>query len=470
MSLATGLHAEDFKERKEDAEKWIEDHFQNFKHDLTSVQEKALERLKNPPSTYDLIDIMKQTGGQLDTLPKDWPNIELYKQDKEHIDAAFEHLSGRIPRTFVYLDVNPSYFELLEDHFFYEDGSLNIANFAELEKKLTYGKFSGYAAVTVSERRNQQDIGNARIKIRLELPNGTNVIPINGDVLAIKGENGFLIEQEFSIITVHNTEYIRIEMKYIDKDSIDEKIIDEQKKFNSNESYREAFGITNHHELFKLLLNDNYASGMIKYIDEALEKMILPLEQGGVEQEYLKDAVRFMEHTNGKIIFTDRLLGFVPEMMGQPNIEIINKGSGISNIKNLCIAINGYTQVEHDNIIVDFREYDQFKKDITHEIGHLLDLRLGCFVYGRREMFSANNDNFNTLFEEAKFKLPENYIFDYAKSNVVEFFAEMFQFIHSDEIFDGKKLSEYIRALLPDVVDFMEIWLKSNGGEDVIPV
>ncbi|WP_242273409.1 ADP-ribosyltransferase [Bacillus cereus group sp. BfR-BA-01538] len=464
MSLATGLHEEDFKERKEDAKKWIEDHFQNFKRDLTPVQEKAIERLKNPPSTYDLINIMKQTGGQLDTLPKDWPNIELYKQDKEHIDAAFEHLSGEIPKTFVYQDVNPSYFGLLDDEFIYEDGSLNIANFAELEKKLTYGKFSGYAAVTVSERRNQQDIGDARIKIRIELPNRTNAIPISEDILAIKGENGFLIEQEFSVITMHNTEYIRIEMKYIDKESIDGKIIDKQKELNSNESYREAFGISDKYELFEFLLNDNYTSGILAHTDEALQEIISSINSGGVNLQDLKDAVRFMKYKNGKIIFTDRLLGFVPEIQYGNNMDFkkANSSAGITNSFNLCIAVNGF---DYSNENYD---YNNLKDYLTHEIAHVLDDRLGNAINQEYLPFSVSDEGFLEHFKHAKTRLTED-IFKYALSSPREFFAEMFRFMYSNEVFNEEKLFEIVEERVPEIVKYIEDVLDYFAGKDIVP-
>ncbi|WP_242273413.1 hypothetical protein [Bacillus cereus group sp. BfR-BA-01538] len=466
---------EDFKENKEKAETWIESHFEKWKKDLTPMQKEIIEKFADLPEGYDLNQILKDVGEEsteqlMTLLPNDFENKYDYISDKYYFDEAFNHLSGKIPnRMFVYQDINLADLRLNQNDFINSDDSLNISAFSDLEKYIVYGKNSQYLEVNVAGMREAKDPTD-RIKIRLELPSGTNVVPIKEDTLYLSGGASLSIQEEFSVITIKNKKYILIQAKYEDKKIADDKIINKQEEFNI--LYSSIFGLSSNDHFYKFSLSDKYASGIVGHAEEALKKLESPVEFGGVEKELLEIAGKFMLEKKGEIIFTDRLLGFVPEVQN-PDIDVdtVNKhnhAGGITKVSSRTIVINGRANIyDNENNLNFYFDYKNLKEYLSHEIGHILDSWLGELIYGKNKLWSENDTSFNFYYNLLKPRLSEHY-FEYAQSSRAEYFAEIFRFIYSDQIYkseswenppediEGKKLSDIVQIRVPEIVEHIK--------------
>ncbi|MCQ6336214.1 MULTISPECIES: hypothetical protein [Bacillus cereus group] len=451
LNYAVGDHQEDFKTEKESAKKWIESHKLALDQNLTSAQRESIKNLHTPGEDYDLNKVLKDTGGNIDSLPiidndgeqddSSKALIEMYKTDIQHINKAFNHASGKIPgKMYVYKELDMLDFGYDVPISEIDDNELT----KEFEKNYTSGLFSEYLKVKPYYQKKPDNNINIyrRILLKLSLPIGTKVIPGDNETLYLPRQNGINITK-MSKQNFYNQDVLQIEANFVHENEIKNDITKLQKKMNSD--WNVSLDLPDDYEIVEFRMSDKYVSGSIAHMNTAIKDVL------EINPNFARDISRFIKEKNGKIIFTDQLLGYLEgiqyDNITPERIEKANTSAGITNNLNRVIGING--RIANTQV----KAYDQLSRILYHEMTHLGDSKLGLEYFGRGN-FSTQDKDFLELYEKDKDKLIDPF-FDYAKMNPSEYFAEVHSFIYSDIKINGESLSDIVADLIPDTVLFI---------------
>lgn len=479
------IHQEDFKRNEEAAKEWAKSHRERLEKDLTRLQKSAIEEMHNPTESNNLNMAIKDTGNNLDALPTQDnagnPDDELinrqevYKFNRDQINDAFKHLSGKIPnKMFVYKELNPLQFGFTAAEFTAND-SINIDAALFIEEKFKYGFVHEFSSVTASEKLQPLQEEN-RIQLKIELPKGTNIIPIgDSDELYIPPHT-LTVTKEMSLIVKNGVTYLQIDAKYDPIESATNEIIpiidSIQKAYNSLWNTELGF-LPEEQNIFEFRINDIFASASASIYSKAIQDTILN-EQSflNVNRAFLFNVTKFVGQANGKVIFTDILAGYIKELLDKnipslENIEYLNDSQGITNEDARVSVINGFIDKSAP------RNFADLKDTFIHELTHLQDRRLGIILYGKETNYSNNNDlingHFLDIFKREKNNIPEPF-FEYARSEPGEYLAEIHSFMYSNRTFNkesspglpdikNKKLYDIVSLRVPDTVKWIKQYL-----------
>jgi hypothetical protein len=412
-----------------------------------------------------------QAGGDSSKLPEGWEHREQYREDMNHLEGLLKKAPG-IPRTVAYATFRFNGFGLYDYEYInpYENYSLVREKVDKLDNNFYYGILTGYIEFSLVEP-SPSDIGDvlSRFQFKIDLPAGTKVIPTKEDRFIIDKDQGVLKLGKLTIVNKKGFDYLRANVEHRDKLTIQAAI--KKKEEEINKIAASLFGLSALEDRFIRLQFDNlYPFGAAESVEKALEEMRSPLDQGGLPKQYLECAARFMEMSGGRITFTDRLLGFSTELQefftDIKDIMTYNKAGGITVSPLLNIVINSNTNFSDS--AERYFNYKEYKNNLTHELGHVLDYFLGHVIHRDNLYFSKTDPHFNHLFEEGKKALTEDR-FAYARTTPAEFFAEVFQFMYSEELFNGVKLSQLIRSRIPDTIKYIENLLNQHAGNEIPP-
>lgn len=480
---------EDFAFNKEEARKWGKEHRDSIEKELTPVQKEALSRLHQPDeshgNTYDINTVLKETGGDVDNLPREdstgnpdeklLERIRSYNEDIDRISNVLTHpVSKLTSRLFVYKQMPVEELGYATETFWDTQGNFNIELGTKLiEDLFQFGLRSDFASVTaaydhITEQPDQL------VRLRLELPIGTHIIPVgdgNSDTIYLPKNHGFMID-DMSIEVVGNKDILVINAKYLEgneKGQITDYIHSMQN--SENRLWNDYLGFPQDKQIFDFRLSDTFASGMLSYAHQAIQQTILNENAGlNVNKEFLVNVTNYMIQGRGKVVFTDRLLGYLPELLegeaaSEENIKEVNNYFGMTNLNSRFIGLNGITS---DAI---HKDYDSLKDAFIHELTHMEDRRLGRFVYQEDIDFSSKSDRENGFFHEIYEDESPNLIepfFDNSEINAAEYLAEVHSFMYSTQVYKGenigdpdirnKTLSEIVHLRVPETV----AWIKEH--------
>lgn len=137
----------------------------------------------------------------------------------------------------------------------------------------------------------------------------------------------------------------------------------------------------------------------------------------------------------GKVIITNRLLGYVPEMVlgyvNEKNVEAANKLNGKT------IEATGNIGINVHNIEEGFEGEDKIQYILIRELSHIKDRRLGVAEYmGTTNLTShndANNGFFKDVYDREARNLPEPF-FDDLRPSTREYMAGIHALMYSNQI------------------------------------
>ncbi|MEN8648883.1 ADP-ribosyltransferase [Bacillus toyonensis] len=453
---AVGDHKDDFDTDKESSKKWMESHRLSLDKNLTPAQRESITNLHTPGKDYDLNKVLKETGGRIASLPsidndgeKDPSReslIKLYEDDIKNINKAFNHLSGKIPgRMYVYKEL-----DMLD--FGYDVPISQVGNDNNITKNFQenykHGLLSEYLEVNPYYDKKNLNIDNTRrVLLRLSLPKGTNVIPANNETLYLPRNSGLNIT-EMTFRLLNGQDVLQIEADFVSEEEVKNQITVKQNEINK--LWNSKLNLPNNYKLFEFRMSDKYAFGALAHMKTAIDEIIET--ESVFNTKFAEIITHFIMERNGKIIFTDMLLGYIEEMQYIPsptpeNIEKFNKDNGLTNYNNCTIAINGQAFKEKE------KNYHELSRFAYHEMTHIADFKLGLKYYGGGK-FSEQNDTFLELYRNEKDNLTGSF-FDYAKSKPAEYFAEVHSFMYSTQYIYGKKLSDIVSEQIPETEIFI---------------
>ncbi|HHQ2899433.1 TPA: hypothetical protein ACSPOR_004661 [Bacillus cereus] len=484
---ADAIHREDFKTNEADAKKWAEKKREEIDIHLTTNEKKALDDLKKTEESGgsdNLNDLLRETGGDLDRLPihdnlgKEDEALkerkEKYQEQQNHIKNALEKSSTKINgRMFVYMPAEVSTIsKKLED--FVDKKNPSLINSDVLKTfNYDYGLTSEFLAVTASYKQTYaNEDENIRIIFKLELPKGTSVLPAGGDsdTLYIKpGEVVVYDPDDLTVTIMGGKEYIWIDAKYVtpQNEGLDKK--DEIAAFQAvaNREWFKAVTTPSEYELFQFDFSGLFAGAEVDSIARAFDELIKLEEK--FKYSFLGNVTNYMgeEMEDGKIIITDRLLGYVPGMslgnLTESKLAELNKMNGNTIGVTRKIGINIHSiQEGFDNDI------NKIQYVIIRELTNMQNYRLGRSDYNHG-LFTDYDDAKNGYFKteiydrEASF-FPEP-IFHHMKSSKNDYVAGIHAFMYSEQKYSGelasglpggKTFSEIVQNRAPKTV----AWIK----------
>jgi hypothetical protein len=443
------IHKEEFKDPKE-AKDWLDSHFQY--HNFTDEQYQALENITNPFPNYTFLPTAELTRENMGKLTPGWPHKEHYEKDQDALREAFNNVPS-IKKTVAHVTTNFEALGLDSFKCIKPDGSLNREALENLEKTFTSGIFPAPIVAHLVRKEEKPSVNSMRVRFQLVLRNGTKIAPLLNDSILIEGKQAFQTS-DFSFTKIKGTEYLSVKLELRDINDVYSKIQDQQ--ILLNKMSQKIFGENVNDKFIELRLDERHPFATSGATIKALQDISESKEKGGVPPNLLKDAGDFMgKHKDTRIVITDGFIPMVDEINAlttDTNISQFIGASGFTLLSNehFFIIINGINEYNHKNYdkIVD---YQYFKRTLTHEIGHVLDLRLGAAIYGKRTHFSEHNNAFLNAFAEAPSILTEDH------------------FMYSEELFNGEKLSKVIKDRIPNVVEIIDTHLDYFSGIDVTP-
>lgn len=480
------LHRVDFELDEKAAKEWANAHRERLEKELTPIEKNSINRLHNPSfvEDYNINRTLKETGGDVNSLPKNDDNgnldedlldiIERYEDDIANISKSLERLSSRLPgRMYVYKEMGFSDFGYLNTDFLdYTNDNFNIQKLIDFEKKFQYGHFSEFLPVKAFYREmhtNRED----RIQLRIELPKGTSVLPIGGDsdTLYLAQSSGVKV-QDMKITLLNGKEHLIIDAIYIEKQDVED-IITSQIKFKedaNNINWNAELNLPITTKQIEFNFKDSFASGMVYYAEKAINEL-LSIKSTNIHN-FLMDTSNYLSEENGKIIFTDSLLGYIKELqlgykLSEKNIELWNESSGLTNQRYRYIGITDRS-IDIDSQTI-FKDYERMNDTLLHELTHVKDRILNIKYYDSGFLFSAKNDEKNGFFlnvyNEDKKNLTEPF-FKFAVSRPREYLAEIHSYMYSNRIYPGtelelkgRSLKEIVHEKVPNTIKWIEKFL-----------
>lgn len=473
------IHKEDFGKDKKAAEEWVTAHRERLERDLTLVQKDAIKELHIPNEVGGINKLLRETGGNLENLPREDlegnPDLQLierinhYKDLRENLLETFKHLSTKIPgRMYVYKELSGSDFGYKNQNFLNSNDSskIDIETASNFERIHIFGLTKEFLPVTAAYSETHENL-ESRIQLKLELSRGTNILPVgSSDILYL--EPGEIEITDMSIIILKNLEYLRINARYVpeeDSDKIDE-IADSQ--LLENIKWNMALNLPDNYKLFEFKLSGLFASGVLENAIKTLDN-ILKIDNPYF-YTFLFNITKYIKEFDGKIILTDQPLGSISQLLydeplSENKINHYNRITGVTKLIKRYIGINGYKNRAY------FNDEEKIQKTIIYEFSHMQDRRLGQLIYQENDAYFTDfNDKENGFFQnvyQSEIKNLTEPIFNYLHKNEQEYLAEVHAFMYSNQIYrgesepglpniTGKTVSEIIRLRAPKTVAWIE--------------
>lgn len=425
--------------------------FEQFRDELTEREENTLRIFEsniNKASTETdphLNYLLRVTGGHLDSLPRGLTpeeilKISTIKSENETLEELFRRENGRVKEgLFLYSSLSSSDFFIPESTFYTRDNPnlLLEDRVRHLRDNLKYGISSDF--LTGSPAGDEPQAAGF-LKYRIRIPTNTHLVHLNSAMDYLVVDKGTGIEvKSIRISTEKGRQIVIVEADLVSKESIDSGIADISS--NINEKIVDKMGNEKFSDIFKLDLTGRGASLIAEQATDTVNKF---LEL--VPKKLLDEGLEFMQEKEGKIIFVDRLLGYVDEAIPagltisetQETVNRINKSAGRYNLNKRMLVINGHASGAAG------KEMDSDR--LLHEFGHVIDNMKGVSASYEGELISGTSE-FQEIYNEEKNNLNE-----YAASNKEEFFAEAFRFFYSD----NEANKSLLREQAPKAYEFMK--------------
>ncbi|OPA24210.1 hypothetical protein BHL53_14480 [Bacillus cereus] len=250
--------------------------------DLTLAQKKARDILHKPEFIFDdptnssngfLYDIngtLKETGRKPERLPskleiknsngdtigfqedkKLLARIDKYIENMEVIRKTFEYLSGKIAnRKYFYTEMNVSDLGYKETYFLKQNDQLD---YDKIETDLAdifldkYGLVQEYMAVKTFYKEETSN-PEGRILLRLDVPKGTNILPIDNKTIYLKRRSAFQVTGLSEIVS-HGQSALLIDVAYFDEVNNSDEILNAEIDIQNSEDiannlYAPCFGVS----------------------------------------------------------------------------------------------------------------------------------------------------------------------------------------------------------------------------------
>jgi hypothetical protein len=396
---------EDFTHDKEWAKKWTAEHRAILEKELTKPQIEALRRL-HERNEHDINKVLKDTGGDIDSLPREENNgnpdekllecIKYYKEDREKSFEGFTRRSSKLAKKlFAYKQMSAKDLGYNIEAFWDNQEQFN----RELGDKLIeslyqFGLRSDFMEVTASH--DPVIDKNQFIRLRLELPTGTPIIPVGNQInntLYIPSDYGFIVKG-MRLSAEKGKEILNIEANCIggeDKDLITQHI--NGLKNSMNELWTNTLGFPKDKSIFDFRFADTFASGVLARAHNAIQDTIINENVSlNVNDVFLLQVTKYLIDGNGSVIFTDKGLGYLPELqlgkiLSEEKMSEYNLDLGETNHSTRCIGINC------------IKDYEGIKDTLIHELTHLQDRYLGRRILQKDINFTEINDIENGYFQ-----------------------------------------------------------------------
>lgn len=487
---ADAIHQEDFKTNETDAKKWAEKKREEIDIHLTTNEKKSLDDLKkNEESGHsdNLNDLLRETGGDLDHLPihdnlgKEDEALkerkEKYQEQQYHIKNALEKSSTKITgRMFVYMPAGVSTINKnIED--FVDVKNPNLINPDVLKTfEYDFGLTSEFLAVTASYKQTYANKDeNIRIVFKVELPKDTHILPAGGDsdtLYLAPGEIVVYDPDELTVALMGGKEYIWIDAKYVTPQNEGEgkkgAIAALQPGLNKL-WFKKVTTISSEYQLFQLDFSGLFAGTEVDSMFNTLDKLIELNES--FKYSFLGNITMYMaEEGDGKIIITDRLLGYVPEMVQGTLTE--NKLAELNKLNGNTIGITRKIGINIHSVQKGFdNDINKTQYIIIRELTNIQNYRLGRadYNYGLfTDHDDATNGHFKTEIYDREAALFPEPIFFGMKSSKKDYVAGIHALMYSEQKYNGdlaiglpggKTFSEIVQNRAPKTVEWIKKYM-----------
>lgn len=404
--------------------------FESFRDELTEREEDTLRIFENninkasSAANPHLNYLLKVTGGHLESLPvgltpEEILKVSTIKTENRTIEELFRRETGRIKEgLFLYSSLSSTDFFMPESTFYTQDNPnlLSEDRIRYLRDNLKYGVSSDF--LTGSPVGDEPQ-ATGFLKYRIKIPPNTHLVHLNDamDYLVINKGTGMEVKS-IRVATEKGKQIIIVEAELVSKEIVDSRITEISR--NINEGVIATTENTKFKDIFKLDLTGRGASLIAEQATDMVNKFIEL-----IPKNLLNQGLEFINEKQGKIIFVDRLLGYVDEAIPagislpekHSEVNRINKSAGRYNITKRMIVINGHASGSAG------KEMDSER--LSHEFGHVIDNMKGLSSSSKVELISSTAE-FQDIYNEEK-----NNINEYAGTNKEEFFAEAFRFFYS---------------------------------------
>lgn len=430
----------DFKNDKEEAEKWAETAYSKWKKDLKKEEVKSLEVLKNPiddeEEVYDINGTLKLFGGDVTKRPIGGEEkTERYLKDLKNIEEALQRKEGKLKNAlYVYKNDSLSNFANIDDSLFQNsDGTLNKEKVKELKDNITSGINNEFLICDISDTPNKK---NELIKWKIEVPKGTASGHLSENNLVLDRNLGIEVKN-VRIVIQKGKEHIQIDSKVVPGEKIEQRNRELSKQLNME--IVDLLNLptnTNFLDLRFLGLSGSVVSGQSR---ELLQNLASQVDNRG-----LGKVIKFMTEKNGKLIILDSNLVSAKESLGlldatEENLREIYTAGGAYRKETRTIIINA------TNSFKNGAKLDT--GDLIHEFGHGMDYYVGDLLAPGKMKTISDSQGFNRIYNKEKDNLTQ-----YGKKNTHEFFAEAYRLMHSKNVKDR----EFVKDNAPETYEFIQ--------------
>ncbi|MCR6850437.1 ADP-ribosyltransferase [Bacillus sp. IBL03825] len=398
--------AVDFDKDKEKAMEWAENHSKTWKKTLNNEQKKLLndtgrlEEMNKQLEIFDQGEISKQVEKDIVTM-----------------DKALDNKNAQLSKPlYVYKYLKCEDVGYKEGFFHQKDqkNKVDREKYQKLVNEFKYGSINTFMNADLIQGSTNQ---STPILLSLKLPKGTKVGHLNEEHIIMERNLGIEIKKT-SIIVEKGREVIKLEGEVVPKEKIQEKV--KTVESNINQKFKEITGLNQ--DLLKLKIDNLYTSASLERAQTILKQLI-----SNVPNNLLINIMKNMNTT----LFT-----LTDKRLDSKNEDIL--GYYHTKEKTLKIQVNhlGHKEAEGNDT-----------NTLLHEFGHAVD---DLLIKGERPSISSE---FINIYEKEKNNIT---IEPYIKTNSVEFFAGVFNYLHSPNLSDR----EQIQKEAPEACKFIQNLIK----------